>query len=89
MASPLILKPLALQNGRFVPLVVRLKTHPLEAVDLRHGEQSLSLPNPTLIRGSNLASYQNSPMQNRSSTGSALEAFLAFARDEGFTEVTR
>lgn len=89
MASPLILKPLALQNGKCVPLVVRLKTLPLEAVELRQGEQSLPLPDPTLIRGSNLASYQNSPMQNRSSTGSAIEAFLAFARAQGFTEVTR
>lgn len=89
MASPLILKPLALQNGKIVPLILRLKTLPLEAVDLRQGEQSLPLPTPTLIRGARLASYQNSPMQNRSSTGSALEAFLAFARAEGFTEVTR
>lgn len=89
MASPLILKPLALQNGKYVPLIVRLKTHLLEAVDLRQGEQSLLLPNPTLIRGSNLASYPNSPMQNRSPNGSAVEAFLAFARAQGFTEVTR
>jgi len=89
MASPLILKPLALQNGKYVPLIVRLKTPQLEAVDLRQGEQSLPLPSPTLIRGANLAQYQNSPMQNRSATGSAIEAFLAYAREQGFTEVTR
>jgi CRISPR-associated protein Cmr1 len=89
MASPLILKPLALQNGKFVPFILRLKTPPLEGVDLRQGEQSVPLPNPTLIRGARLASYQNSPMQNRSSTGSALEAFLTYAKSEGFTEVTR
>jgi CRISPR-associated protein Cmr1 len=89
MASPLILKPVALRNGKFLPLIVRLKTLPLEAVDLRQKEQSLQLPNPTLIRGESLARYQQSPMQNRSANGSAIEAFLAYAKSQGFSEVTR
>lgn len=88
MASPLILKPLALGNGKFVPLIVRLKTAPLTGVDLREGKLSLNLPNPTLIRGAELAQYPNSPMQGRSPNGSALEAFLAYAKSQGFTQVS-
>jgi CRISPR-associated protein Cmr1 len=92
MASPLILKPLALANGKVVPLILRLKTPDLTGVDLRQKvqgqEQSLSLPNPTQIRDAALGGYTNSPLA-RSPNGSALEAFLAFARSEGFEEVTR
>uniref|UniRef100_A0A7C4QGR7 Type III-B CRISPR module RAMP protein Cmr1 n=1 Tax=Schlesneria paludicola TaxID=360056 RepID=A0A7C4QGR7_9PLAN len=89
MASPLILKPLALANGKFVPLIVRLKTPPLSGVDLRQGERSLPLPQPTILRDPKLATYRDSPMQNRSPSGSALQAFLTYAKSQDFTEVTR
>lgn len=89
MASPLILKPLALGNGKFVPLIVRLKTAPLSGVDLRQGSESLKLPDPTFIRHAKLAQYRDSPMQDRTSNGSAIEAFLAYALSCGFTEVSR
>ena len=89
MASPLILKPLALANGKFVPLIVRLNTLALNGVDLRRGEQSLQLPQTTVIRDPKLATYRDSPMQNRSPNGSAIEAFIAYAKSQGFTEVTR
>jgi len=92
MASPLILKPLALANGKVVPFILRLKTPDLAGVDLRQKvqgqEQSLSLPNPTQIRDAALAGYTNSPLA-RSPNGSALEAFLAYALTQGFTEVNR
>jgi CRISPR-associated protein Cmr1 len=89
MASPLILKPLALANGTCVPLIVRLKTPVLTGVDLRQGERSLPLPQPTILRDPKLATYRDSPMQNRSPSGSALQAFLAYAKSQEFTEVTR
>jgi CRISPR-associated protein Cmr1 len=89
MASPLILKPLALANDKFVPLIVRLKTPLLSGVDLRQGERSLPLPQPTILRDPKLATYRDSPMQNRSPSGSALQAFLAYAKSQEFTEVTR
>jgi hypothetical protein len=88
MASPLVLKPLALQSGKAVPLILRLKTPALTGVDLRHVNNSMNLPPTTLIRDPRLASYPNSPLA-ASPNGSAIEAFLAFARAEGFTEVTR
>ena len=88
MASPLILKPLALQSGESVPLILRLKTPALTGVDLRRGDTSLGLPPTTMTRDQRLAGYPNSPRAG-SPNGAAIEAFLASARSEGFTEVTR
>jgi CRISPR-associated protein Cmr1 len=92
MASPLILKPLALANQKAVPLILRLKTPDLAGVDLRQKEQdrepSLPLPRPTHIRGAALARYKDSPLA-RSPNGSALEAFLEYALTEGFRKVNR
>lgn len=92
MASPLILKPLGLRSGsaiRAIPMILRLKTPVLEWVDLRQGNRSLSLPWTTVIRDARLASYLRSPLGG-SASGSAIEAFLAFARARhGFTEATR
>ncbi|MCS6851662.1 MAG: type III-B CRISPR module RAMP protein Cmr1 [Gemmataceae bacterium] len=87
MASPLILRPVALANDRVVPVIVLLNTPRLTGVDLRCGDKSLSLPASTVIEDPLLASYKNSPMHKRSARGSALEAFLAFARGKGFTSV--
>lgn len=110
MASPLILKPLALQNGKAIPLILRLKTADLAGVDLRikrddiqtlpnqlanevratmHAndkEGSLPLPQPTRLVDPLLSTYQNSPLKE-STRGSAIDAFLAYARSKGFTEV--
>jgi CRISPR-associated protein Cmr1 len=88
MASPLILKPLALQDGKAIPLILRLKTTSLSGVDLRRGDTSLPGSPSATISAPRLASYRNSPLAG-SSNGSALEAFLAYARKEGFTEVTQ
>ncbi len=88
MASPLILKALALANGQAIPLVMQLKAMPLAGVDLRSGDTSLPLAPSTVVRDTRLSTYRDSPLTG-SPNGSALDAFLAFARSEGFTEVTR
>ena len=88
MASPLILKPLGLQNGKTIPLILHLKTTELTGVDLRHKKVSKTLPSTTVIRDRRLSNYFNSPLAD-SPNGSAIEAFLAFARADGFTEVKR
>jgi len=88
MASALILKPLALANGKAVPLIMRMRTPPLAAVALNQGNQSLTLPPTTVVRDARLAAYQNSPLANAPS-GSAIDAFLAHARSKNFHEVTR
>lgn len=86
MASPLIMKPIVLKSGKAIPLIMRLRTPDLIGVDLRLGENSLNLPSSTVIRDPRLSSYPNSPLKG-SVSGSAIEAFLAFARSKGFTEV--
>ncbi|NIA13605.1 MAG: type III-B CRISPR module RAMP protein Cmr1 [Nitrospiraceae bacterium] len=88
MASPLILKPLALADGRAVSMVVRLVTTPLKGVDLRREGVSLPLPETTVIRGARLATYRDSPLAGVAS-GSILDAFMGYARKDGFEEVTR
>lgn len=88
MASPLILKALALANGNAVPLILRLVTPPLTGVDLRQGSSSLNLPASTVTRASRLAMYRDSPLAS-SPAGSTVEAFLQHARNNGFREITR
>ncbi|MGQ9915349.1 MAG: type III-B CRISPR module RAMP protein Cmr1 [Thermogutta sp.] len=86
MASPLILRPLALQDGKTIPLILWMRTPALTGVDLRRGDTSLSLPPTTVIRDPRLAGYQGSPLAG-SPKGSAIEAFLTFALGAGFKEL--
>lgn len=88
MASPLILKPLALADGEAVPLVMQLITPPLPGVVLKQGYNSLDLPGTTVVRDSRLATYRDSPLTG-SASGSAVEAFLSRVRQTGFGEITR
>jgi CRISPR-associated protein Cmr1 len=88
MASPLILKPLALANGKAVPLIMRLVTWPLAGVELKQGDNLLKLPEGTVVRGEELSTYPDSPL-HVSPAGSAIEAFLCHARKNGFHEITQ
>jgi len=88
MASPLILKPLSLADGKAVPLVARLATPPITGVVLKQGDKQLELPETTVVRDSRLAAYRDSPLAG-SSSGSALEAFLLHVRNNGFREIAR
>lgn len=88
MASPLILKPLALGNNQAIPVIVRLLTPQLTGIELRQNNTVLSLPAATVVQDPRLAEYLNSPLAG-SSSGSAIEAFMTFARsrNNGFTEL--
>jgi CRISPR-associated protein Cmr1 len=88
MASPLILKPLALANGKAVPLILQLISPSLTGVELKRGSTALELPDTTVVRARRLAIYRDSPL-SASHYGSAVEAFLAYARNNGFEEITR
>lgn len=86
MASPLILKPLALRDRRILPVILRLSTPALSGVELKRSGQdgtALSLPPTTTVRHPRLADYRNSPLA-ASPAGSTIEAFLAYARTDGF-----
>ena len=85
MASPLILKPLALANGQALPVIVRLVAPQLNHVVLMRGNHEQRRFDGAAIRGPRLATTGDQPMSH-SANGSAIEAFLAFARTEGFTE---
>jgi CRISPR-associated protein Cmr1 len=87
MASPVILKPLALGNGSAaLPMVVRL--HAQGPKGLRLSDETLgSFSGSQFILRPDLPTYPNSPMARRSKKGSALVAFLALAKEAGFMEV--
>jgi CRISPR-associated protein Cmr1 len=96
MASPLILKPLAVSAGLAVPLVLRLRTKkPLEGVELLEGvSPKFKGPVEKTVVSGEFAAYKRSPMgapggssPPRSPKGSALEAFLSYAVENGFREV--
>jgi len=92
MASPLVLKPLCLADGTAVPAIIPLDVPWFTEVDLTlGGRNNIRGTFPmSAVRRPNLATYANSPLVS-SPTGSAIEAFLAFAQntDNGFREVTR
>ena len=90
MASPLILKPLVFTDKKAVPLIYRLLTPTLEEVELREGNGLLLTGQHSElrqnIRGKRLSEYQNSPLK-LSPQGSAIEAFLALAKQKQYKEI--
>jgi CRISPR-associated protein Cmr1 len=75
MASPIILRPLASADGKFVAMVLRLSAPKpsgvrIDAHDHVGGFDEIERPG--------FADYDNSPMKG--TNGSALDAFMAFAR---------
>ena len=88
MASPVILRPLAFGDGRrSVPLIMRLVTKPLTEVELKVKGETIHSAGPEEIRGRGLGEYRNSPMAGLTEDGSALEAFVNFAKGSEFEEV--
>lgn len=83
MASPLILKPLALSQKYALPAVICLNTKPLNQIQLKKIANVPPLAQNE-IRRPDLATYKNSPMKNRSASGSALEAFQNFVKEKGY-----
>ena len=90
MASPVILRPLAFGDGRrSVPLIMRLVTKPLNDVELKVRGETIHSAGPEEIRGRRLADYRNSPMSGLTEDGSAVEAFVNFAKSGEFEVVGR
>lgn len=91
LASPLILRPMICKNGEVLQMILRLNSTVPDEVVL---EKAPGSPTFDKIRDPTLASYPNSPMGGlkagasaRSPSGSAIEGFLAFAGENGFSEV--
>jgi CRISPR-associated protein Cmr1 len=88
MASPIILRPMGFGDGRKgVPLIMRLNMEPLLRVELKVKGKTIHAAGQDGIRNPALAKYRGSPMSGLTSTGSALEAFVNFAKDNKFKEV--
>jgi CRISPR-associated protein Cmr1 len=88
MASPVILRPVAFGDGRrSVPLIMRLVTKPLKNVELKVRGETIHSAGSEEIRGPRLVDYRSSPMSGLTEDGSALEAFVNFAKGSKFEEV--
>ncbi len=92
MASPLILRPITFSNGRFASMILRLNTPILESAYVKPGKRDLvsgCMITASQIRDPLNAEYEDSPMSGLCDTGSALDAFIAFAiaEERGFQEV--
>jgi CRISPR-associated protein Cmr1 len=84
MASPLIIKPLALAEDRAVSMVMVLDAPEPENLGLfSQGNDLLAGARNILIQDPALERYRNSPMRRYSPEGNALEAFVTFANAQG------
>ena len=87
MASPLILKPLALSSGKVLPAIFVLLTPPMKAAYVAPGAHDLSVGVPLLadnIWRDDMFDYPNSPMElvpveEREHVTSAVDAFFEYA----------
>jgi len=91
MSSPLIIRPLKFQNGKTVLMICLLHTIPVTEVELDGVKNSDKPLRFTKITDPTLAQYPDSPMgprkNPRSPSGSALEAFIEYAKEKGMNEV--
>ena len=87
LASPIVLRPLMINQNNAVAMVLRLITPPLNFTCLTcvpDGRPAISHPfTAAAIRNRDCTTYPNSPLKG-SPAGSALEAFMNFIRKEGF-----
>jgi hypothetical protein len=90
MASPLILRPIGFTDGRFAPMITRMITQPLTSAYLKPDGKYLksgrSISGPE-ITDTSLSAFPESPRHKFGATGSALDAFIAYAGTRGFGKV--
>ena len=84
MGSPFILRPLKGQDGQSAPMTVLLRTLVPKELELKGTSKTFdakSIVNPKF------AAYRNAPMRGRSRDGNAIEAFIAYLKEQRFVEV--
>jgi CRISPR-associated protein Cmr1 len=91
MGTPVIIRPILDQGKRAASLVTVLSTKPLEGVclNLEGRFDNSRKKNGAVVRRPALASYPKSPLAGRSAAGSAVEGFVKYLTQSGFTEVSR
>jgi len=93
MASPLIIKAIKTKkNSEYTSLILRLCTPELQAAYLRKGPEDLIRDysvSAAEISNKDTVNYSSHPIFNRSNTGSALEGFITYAKEnpQSFVEV--
>lgn len=94
MASPLILRPIEFNDGRFASMIVRLNTPPLDSAYLKPGKGKTDLVAGYPVSASEIldpsrsSNFPESPRHKFCPKGcSALDAFVKFAQSRGFVEV--
>lgn len=97
MASPVLLSPVKLKNGKVIPVIIFLKTRPLGSLLLERSDKECAYPiSVEQIVNPKFASYDKSPMgkpekgssKERSSKGDALEAFMAYLKEKDYKKVS-
>lgn len=78
MASPLILKALAIGPDVALPIALRFRTEPLNSAVLKMQNQVKGTFDVSCITHERLSRYNNSPMEGLSVKGCVLEAFMNF-----------
>jgi CRISPR-associated protein Cmr1 len=94
MGSPLLLRPLKAQDGKSVPVVVLLNAPAPEKLELKRTASTAGTAKTfgaDDIVNPKFSNYPKAPMKDRSSRGSAIEAFAAYLKEKewGFREVGR
>ncbi|RRD64214.1 type III-B CRISPR module RAMP protein Cmr1 [Fretibacterium sp. OH1220_COT-178] len=85
MASPVLLSPVKLKNGKVVPMIIFLKTGPLCSLLLERSDTKDTYPiSSDQIINPKFSTYNNSPMKGRSNNGDALEAFRAYLKERDY-----
>lgn len=90
MASPVLLSPVKLKNGKVVPVIVFLKAGPLSSLLLERSDTkaTYSISDDQIVNPK-LAAYSSSPMKGRSESGDALEAFKTYLlKEKNYKEVS-
>lgn len=90
MASPVLLSPVKLKNGKVVPVIIFLKTGPLGSLLLERSDTKATYSiSDAQIVNPKFATYSSSPMKGRSESGDALEAFKTYLlKERKYTEVS-
>jgi CRISPR-associated protein Cmr1 len=87
MASPLLLRPIKAQcDQKVVPAVIYLRGTTLKRKELEVKGSSKTFEMKNIVNPE-FAKYPNAPMRKHSQSGSAVEAFLSYTKEQGFQEV--
>jgi CRISPR-associated protein Cmr1 len=83
MASPIICRPMAIgpTGNRAIPMILLLSSPGPQGIKIVRKKLPVVFKIAPVIKSPALSIYPNSPMLGRSIQGSALEAFMAYARE--------